>query len=79
MKLWMSRSQIKDEILTVFYHKIADTTRKLNSVITELFIRRRKLNFSFVFKMQSCFEVPRYVRLNSANYFIMKIPSKRDL
>ena len=79
MKLLMSRSQIKDEILTVFHHKIADITRKLNSIIAELFIRRRKLNFSLVFNMQSCFKVPRYIRLNSANYFIMKIPSKRDL
>ena len=75
----MSRSQIKDEILTVFHHKIADITRKLNSIIAELFIRRRKLNFSLVFNMQSCFKVPRYVRLNSANYFIMKITSKKDL
>ena len=53
--------------------------KNLNSIITKLFIRGRKLNISFVFIMQSYFRVPKYVRLNSTHFFIMKIPNKREL
>ena len=48
-------------------------------LITEVFIRGRKLNISTVFIMQSCFKVPKDIRLNSTQYFIMKIPIKREL
>ena len=50
--------------------------KKLNALVTELFIRGRKLNISLVFITQSYFEVPKDVRLNSTHYFIMKIPIK---
>ena len=53
--------------------------KKLNSIITELFIRGRKLNISLVFITQSYFKVPKDVRLNSTHFFIMKIPNKREL
>ena len=53
--------------------------KKLNSIVTELFIRGRKLNISLVFIIQSCFKVPKDVRLNSTYFFIMKIPNKREL
>ena len=58
---------------------IADmiSNKKLNPIVTELFIRGRKLNISFVFITQSYFKVPKDARLNSTNLFIMKIPSKR--
>ena len=49
--------------------------QKLNSIITGFFIRGRKLNISFVFITQSYFKVPKYVRLNSTHFFIMKIPN----
>ena len=52
---------------------------KLNPIITELFIRGRKLNISIVFITQSYFKVPKDVRLNSTHFFIMKIPNKREL
>ena len=60
---------------------IADmiNTKKRNPVITELFIRGRKLNISIVFVTQSYFKVPKDVRLNSTNFLIMKIPNKREL
>ena len=60
---------------------IADliNNKKLNSVVTESFIRGRKLNISLVFIMQSCFKVPNDVRLNTTHFCIMKIPSKREL
>ena len=53
--------------------------KKLNPIFTELFIRGRKLNICLVFITQSYFKVPRDVRLNSARFFIMKIPNKREL
>ena len=52
---------------------------KLNPIVTELFIRVRILNISIVFITQSYFKVPKDVRLNSTHFFIMKIPSKREL
>ena len=53
--------------------------KKLNSVITKLFIRERKLNISLVFIAQSYFKVSKDFRLNSTHFFIMKIPNKREL
>ena len=52
---------------------------KLNPLITELFIRGRKINISIVFITQSYFKVPKDVRLNSTHFFIMKILNKREL
>ena len=52
---------------------------KLNLIVTELFIRGRKLNISIVFITQSYFKVPKDVRLNSTHFVIMKIPNKREL
>ena len=54
-------------------------SKKLNPIITELFIRGRKLNISIVFITQFYFEVPKDVRLNSAHFFLMKIPNKRQI
>ena len=60
---------------------IADliSNKKLNSIVTELFIRGRKLSISLVFITQSCFKVPKDVRLNSTHFFVLKIPNKREL
>ena len=60
---------------------IADmiNNKKLNSIVTKLFIRGRKLMISLVFITQSYFKVPKDVRLNSTHFFIMKIPNKREL
>ena len=63
---------LDDMIANMIYNK------KLNSVITELFIRGRKLNISLVFVTQPYFKVLKDVRLNSTHFFIMKIP-KREL
>ena len=48
-------------------------------IVTELLIRGRKLNISIVFITQSYLKVPKDVRLNSTDFFIMKIPNKREL
>ena len=71
----------KRKILIVFDDMIADmlSNKKLNSIVTELFIRGRKLNISLVFITQSYFAVPKNIRLNSTHYFVMKIPNKREL
>ena len=53
--------------------------KKLNSVVTELFIRGRKLNNSLVFITQWYFKVPKDVSLNTSHVFIANIPNKREL
>ena len=62
-----------DMIANIIYNK------KLNSIVTELFIRGRKLNISLVFITQSYFKVPKDVRLNTTHFFIAKIPNRREL
>ena len=52
--------------------------KKLNPIVTELFIRGRKLNISLVFITKSYFTVPKNIRLNSTHYFVMEIPNKRE-
>ena len=71
----------ENKILIVFDDMIADVinNKKLNSIVTELFIRCRKLNISLVFISQSYFKVPKDVRLNTTHFFIMKISNKREL
>ena len=71
----------ENKILIVFDDMIADMihNKKLNSVVTELFIRGRKLNISLVLFTQSYFKVPKYDRLNTSHFFIVKIPNKREL
>ena len=71
----------KRKILTVFDDMIAcmNNNKKLNPLVTELFIRGRKLSISIVLIMQSYFKVSKDVTLNSTHFFIMKIPNKREL
>ena len=70
----------KRKILIVFDDMIADiiNDKKLNPVVTELFIRGRKLNISIVFITQSYFKVSKDVRLTSTYFFIMKVPNKSE-
>ena len=68
----------ENKMLLVFDDVIADmiNKKKLNSILTKLFIRGRKLNISLVFITQSYLKVPKDVRLNTSHFFIAKI-SKR--
>ena len=70
-----------NKILIVFDDMIADMihNKNLNLIVTELLIRRRKLNIYLVFITQSYFKVPKDVRLNTSHFFIPKIPNKREL
>ena len=74
-------SNKKLKILTFFDAMIADilSNKKLNPIITELFIGGRKLSISHVFIAKSYFTVPKDIRLNPMHYFIMKIPNKWEL
>ena len=71
----------KYRILTAFDDMIADilSNKKLNPIVTELFIRSRKLNISLVFITQSYFVVPKAIILTSTHYFVMKIPNNLEL
>ena len=57
----------KRKVLIVFDDMIANitTNKRFQAIIKELFIRCRKLNISLVFISQSCFSVPKEVRLNA--------------
>ena len=66
-------------MLIVFDDMIADMSsdKKLNPVVTGLFLRGKKLNISLVFISQFFFKVSKTIRTNAAHYFIMKIRNKR--
>ena len=53
--------------------------KTLNPIVTELFIRDRKLNISPLFITQSYFAVPKNIRLNSMHFSLMKIPNRQEL
>ena len=65
---------MKKNILIVFDNMIADMiqNKKLISIVTELFIRGRKLNIFLVFITQSYFKVPKVVRLNTSHFLSQK-------
>ena len=71
----------KNKVVIVFDDMVTDliNNKKFNPVLTELFIRGRKLNISLVFITQSYFKVTKDVRLNCTHFFIMKISNKREL
>ena len=60
-------SDKKRKILIIFDDMIADmlSNKKCNPIVTELFIRGRKLNTSLVFITQTYFTAQKNIRLNS--------------
>ena len=70
-----------DRKILIIFDMIADMiqNKKLNSVVTEFFIRGRKINISLAFITQSYFKVPKDVRLNTTQFFIAKVPNRREL
>ena len=68
------------KILILFDDMIAAilTNKKLNPIVTELFIRGRKLSNSLVFIKQPFFAVSKNIRLNSTHYFVIKNPNKQE-
>ena len=65
----------KWKLLIAFDDMIAQilSNKKVNPIVTELFIRGRKINNYLVFITQSYFDVLKSIRLNSTHYFVMKI------
>ena len=55
------------------------SNKKLSPLVTASFLRRRKLDISFVFISQSYFKVPKCIISNAIHYFIKKVPNKREL
>ena len=68
------------KILIVFDDMITDvlSIKNLSPIVSELFMRGRKLNISLVFITQSFFAVPKSIRLNSTYCFIMNIPENEN-
>ena len=68
-------------MLIVFDDLIADlkSCKKLSPIVTELFLKGRKLNISLVFISQSYLKVPKTINQNAMPDFITKIPNKREL
>ena len=66
--------------LIVFDDMIADmiNNKKLNSIVTELFIGDRKRNISIVLITQSYFNVPKDVRLNTSLFLSQKFQIKEN-
>ena len=56
-----------------------ESNKKINPIVTESFLRGRKLSISFVFRSQSYLKVSRTIRPNATHYFSMNIPKKREL
>ena len=56
----------------MFDDMIADieSNKKLSRIVTELFLRRRRLNISFLFISQVCFKVAKTIILNGTHYFL---------
>ena len=48
-----------------------EANKKLSPIVTELFLRRKKLIISLVFISQSYFKLPKTLRLNATHYFII--------
>ena len=71
----------KRKILIVFDDMIADIikNKKFYPIVIKLFTRGRNTGINLVLMSQSYFKVPKDVRLNSIDSFIMKIPNKREL
>ena len=69
------------KILIVFDDTIEDmeANEKLSHIITDLLLRERELNISLFFISKSYFKVSKTIRLNVKNYYVMKIPNKKEL
>ena len=70
----------KIEVLIVF-DVIADviSTKKLHSVVIELFIWGRNLNIYLGFMTQLWFLLLKDVKLNTIHFFLMKVPNRQKL
>ena len=70
----------KYNVLIDLNDMIADTisNKKLNQIVTELFIKGRQQNISTVFITQSFSAVPKDVRLNCTHFFVRKVQTNES-
>ena len=69
---------LKKQIIAIAFGDItADmlSNKKLNLIVTELFIKGRKLNISFAFYHSIILYCTKNIGLNSGHYFVMKLPN----
>ena len=71
----------KSKMLMLFDDMSADiiNNKRLNPIVTALFIRGKKPNILIAFVAQSYFKVSKDVRLHSTHFFIVKVRNKREL
>ena len=71
----------KEKVITALDGMIVDmkANKKISIIVTELFLKGRNLNISLVFISQFYFKVHKTICLNATQYFILKIPNKREL
>ena len=68
----------KRKVLIVFDDGDIKANKKISPIVSELTIRRKKINISFIFISQSYFKVPKtIIRLNKIGYFLLKHLKKR--
>ena len=53
--------------------------KKLSPIVTELFLRGKKLNILLVFTSQSYFKASKTIKLHATHYVIMKTPTKSKI
>ena len=72
---------IERTVSIVFDDMIADmeANEKLSPIVIDLFVRWRTLHISPVFLSQSSFKVPKDIKLNATDYFILKKRKKRQI
>ena len=77
------KKQETKNIFLLFYfdYMIPDmlSNENIYPIVTELFVKSRKINTFCCFCHTILFWCAKNVRLNSTHYFIMKIPNKREL
>ena len=71
-KIYKDIEEYFNNISKIFDGIIADmlNNKNLNPIVTESFIRIRKLNIYLAFITQNCFAVPKNIRLNSTTILL---------
>ena len=71
----------KRKIMIIFIKMIPNmlSNKKLNPLVTELFVRGRKPNISLFLLYNLIFDVTKNIRLNSKYFSFMKVSNKREL
>ena len=75
-------NQTKNRRVLIVFDDMTENVKpnkKLSPIVTELFLKERKLSIFLVFISQSFLKGSKTIRINALHYFIMKNPNKREL